>query len=197
MTVRTQARLSAAERRQQILDAAKAVAVRAGFHEISIEGVAREAGITRPVIYGHFGSLEGLLEALVERESLRALEQLAAVMPREFDRDPRGALTEALRGYLEAVEADPATWRLVLMPHEGAPPVLRERIEGGRSAVVAELARAVEVGALRSPDPELTAHSLSAVSDAGARLLLTDPDEFPVRRIMAHADWVLDLLLRP
>lgn len=195
--MRTHGRMTAAQRREQILDAAKEIALRSGFHEISIEGAAREAGITRPVVYGHFGDLAGLLDALVERESLRALGQLSALMPPTFDTDPKGALAAALRGYLEAVQADPATWRLVLMPPEGAPRVLRERIEAGRAAVVEQLARAVEVGALRSPDPELTAHSLSAVSDAGARLLLTDPDSFPVERIMDHADWVLGLLLRP
>ena len=41
---------------------------RDGFHAVSIEAVAREAGITRPIVYGHFDDLGGLLEALVERE---------------------------------------------------------------------------------------------------------------------------------
>ena len=52
-----------------------------GFHAVSIEAVAREAGISRPIVYGHFGDLRGLLEALVLRESERALEQLSSVLP--------------------------------------------------------------------------------------------------------------------
>ena len=45
-----------------------------------------------------------------------------------------------------------------------------------------------------SPDPELTAHMLSAVSDEGARLLLTDPDRYSIERILTHARWLLERL---
>ena len=75
---RVTSRLSARERREQLLDATKAIVARDGFHAVSIEAVAREAGITRPIVYGHFHDLPGLLEALVEREGARALRRLAA-----------------------------------------------------------------------------------------------------------------------
>ena len=134
-------RLSGAERREQILDVTKAIAFDRGFHAVSIEAVAREAGISRPVVYTHFEDLAGLLEALIDRESERALNQLAEVLPKQLDAsDPTDQLLAALRGYLEAVQSDPLTWRLVLMPPEGAPEALRERITTGRSAVVALLA---------------------------------------------------------
>src|SRR5918994_2855491 len=120
-------RMTAAERREQLLDATKAIVVADGFHAVSIEAVARAAGITRPIVYGHFTDLGGLLEALVERESRRALEQL----PDTYE-DLLGALT----AYLEAVRTDPDTWRFVLMPQEGAPRLLHERIAAGRPAVV-------------------------------------------------------------
>jgi hypothetical protein len=80
------------------------------------------------------------------------------------------------------------------MPTEGAPAILRERITAGRTAVVAQLARAVAagLGQARSPDPELTAHMLSATSDDDARLLLDDPERYPVDRLLAHTRWLLD-----
>jgi AcrR family transcriptional regulator len=192
--------MSAAERREQLLDATKRIVDRRGFHAVSIEAVAREAGITRPVVYGHFQDLGGLLEALVQREGVRALGQLAAVLPSELELaagDPAEQLAAALRGYLEAVLADPATWRLVLMPPEGAPEVLRNRIAEGRTAVLAQLAEAARPGlgpGRESPDPELTARMLSAVADEGARLLLTDPERYPVERIVDHARWFLGQL---
>src|SRR5215203_4671792 len=105
--------MQAGERREQLLDATKRIVAERGFHAVSIEAVARQAGITRPIVYGHFHDLNGLLEALVDREAARALEQLAAVLPHD---DRRATLTGALRGYLEAVHSDPSTWRLVLMP---------------------------------------------------------------------------------
>jgi AcrR family transcriptional regulator len=191
--------MSAEQRREQLLDVTKEIVGEQGFHAVSIEAVARRAGITRPVVYGHFDDLPGLLEAMVAREGKRALAQLALVLP---NRPPAGGsaqanLVAALRGYLEAVAADPVTWRLVLMPHEGAPAALREQITAGRDAVVAALADVVGPGlapGVASPDPELTARTLSAVSDEAARLLLTDPAAYPIERLVAHADWLLGRL---
>ena len=104
--------------------------------------MAREAGITRPIVYGHFHDLAGLLEALVERER-RARSPSSPSAPRRPGRgDPRELLLAALRGYLEAVRADPATWRLVLMPPEGAPASCTSASRAGRAAIVGQLAEA-------------------------------------------------------
>jgi AcrR family transcriptional regulator len=188
-------RMSAQERREQLLDATKAIVARDGFHGVSIEAVAREAGVSRPIVYGHFNDLPGLLEALVEREGARALTQLATVLPSDLGRgDPRESLLAGLRGYLSAARADPVTWRLVLMPPEGAPDVLREHIARGRAAVVGQLAEAIRPGfgpGRESPDPELTALMLSTFADEAARLVLTDPARYPEERILAHARWIL------
>jgi AcrR family transcriptional regulator len=181
-------------RREQLLDATKAIVVAGGFHAVSIEAVARAAGITRPIVYAHFSDLNGLLEALVARESRRALELLAVALPDDL----AGDLLGALAGYLEAVRAEPDTWRLVLMPPEGAPDVLREHIAEGRAAVIAQLASAVAPGIGQgrpSPDPELTALTFSSLSDDAARLLLTDPEQYPLERITEHAEWLIDQLL--
>jgi AcrR family transcriptional regulator len=175
------ARMSGAQRREQLLDATKAIVVADGFHAVSIEAVARAAGITRPIVYGHFEDLGGLLEALVERESRRALEQL----PDTFD-----DLLGALSAYLEAVRTDPDTWRLVLMPQQGAPRLLHERIAAGRAAVIGRLAQALEPGSAL-PDPELSAHMLSAYADEAARLVLQDYD---VERILELTRWALKRL---
>jgi AcrR family transcriptional regulator len=181
-------RMQAWERREQLLDATKTIVAERGFHAVSIEAVAREAGITRPIVYGHFNDLPGLLEALVARETARALDQLS--IPADLSGDPCEALLASLRTYLEAVRADPATWRLVLMPPEGAPAILHDLIAQGRAAILEQLAQAVGPG-LESPDPELFAHVLSAISDEGARLLLTDPERYPVERIISFAGWLM------
>jgi AcrR family transcriptional regulator len=187
-------RLTADARREQLLDATKSLAAQKGFHAVSIEAVAREAGITRPIVYGHFRDLSKLLEALVEREGVRALAQLAEVLtPALENPDPRERMEEAMRAYIEAVGADPDTWRLVLMPTEGAPASLHRQIDEGRDAIVGQLAAAVRPG-LDPPDPELTARMLSAVADEAARLHLRDSGRYPVDRIMAQVGWMLDQL---
>src|SRR5436190_145262 len=134
------ARMTAVERREQLLDVTKAIVAEHGFHAVSIKAVAREAGISRPIVYEHFGDLARLLEALINRESARALAQLAEVLPTDLaGGDPAKQLLAGLRGYLEAVRSDPVTWRLVLMPPEGAPKVLHDHITRGRTAVVEQL----------------------------------------------------------
>lgn len=193
-------RLTAEQRREQLLDVTKQLVGQQGFHGLSIEAIAKRAGITRPVIYAHFDDLDALLEAMLEREAMRALAQLAAIMPTELpEGGERGrALLGALRSYLQAVEADPVTWRLVLMPPEGAPRGLREQVERGREAVVAALAQVVGPGLAPerpSPDPQPTARLLSSLSDEAARLLLSDPDEYPIARLMRHAEWLLNQLI--
>jgi AcrR family transcriptional regulator len=188
-------RMSADERREQLLDATKDIVSEQGFHAVSIEAVARAAGITRPIVYSHFGDLAGLLEALIEREMRRALAQLGAVLPADLSTgDPREQLLAGLRGYLSAAQSDPVTWRLALMPPEGAPEILREQIATGRAAVIGMLAQAVGegMGGAPSPDPELTARMLSAFSDEAVRLVLTDPERYPPERVLAHAEWVLE-----
>jgi AcrR family transcriptional regulator len=191
--------MSGAERREQLLDATKSIVDERGFHAVSIEAVAREAGITRPVV---FGDLDGVLEALVERESGRALAGLAEILPPVGPAagDPREALLAALDGYLRAVEADPPTWRLVLMPSEGAPASLREHIDRGRDAVVGHLADVVRPGLApgrEPPDPELTARGLSAFADELARRLLTDPAGYPRERLLSFARWILESIVPP
>jgi AcrR family transcriptional regulator len=192
--------MSAAERREQLLDVTKKLVGKQGFHDLSIEAIAKGAGVTRPVIYAHFEDLDALLEAMLEREAMRALTQLAAIMPLELPEggERKQALLGALRGYLEAIQADPVTWRLVLMPPEGAPHILREQVERGRDGVVATLAQVVGPGLAPerpSPDPQLTARLLSALSDEAARLMLSDPGKYPIERLMRHAEWLLGQLI--
>jgi AcrR family transcriptional regulator len=191
-------RLPREQRREQLLDVTKQVVGEHGMHAVSIDRVAREAGVSRPIIYEHFNDLNGLLSALLEREATRALEQLTEFMPTDAGTGTEllDILMAALTGYLEAVRADPVTWRLVLMPPEGAPEFLRERVESGRAAVVAQLAALIEQafepwGGQRTPDAELTAYSMSALADSWARLMLTDPERFDLDRILVHARWAL------
>lgn len=190
--------MTARARREQLLDVTNAIVAEQGFQAVSIQSVARRAGITRPIVYEHFGDLPGLLEALVERETARALAQISETELRDLSEgDPTELMLESLARYLTAVEQHPTRWRLVLMPPEGAPEILRRSILSGRAAVLSKLARAVDPGLRRSgeePDPELTARILSAVADEYARLLLTDPVRFSRERLMLHGRWYLEHL---
>src|SRR4030081_1670346 len=97
-TIKKSPRMTAQDRRRQILGVALEMVAEQGFHDVSIEAVAQRAGISRPVVYEHFGDLGGLLEAVVAEVGERALTQLAAVMPEGApEGDPRERLVAALR----------------------------------------------------------------------------------------------------
>jgi AcrR family transcriptional regulator len=191
-------RLPAEERREQILDVAAEMLAERGFHAVSIQSVARAAGVSRPIVYEHFGGLGGLLEALVKREMGRAGEQVARTALADLSEgDPAELMLTSLSAYLNAVEQHPSTWRLVLTPPEGAPKLLRKSISEGRATVLDGLREAVRPGLRRgeaAEDPDMTARTLSAIADEYARLVLADPKRFPPERLLTHARWFLGQL---
>lgn len=166
-----------------------------GFQAISMQSVAAAAGVTRPIVYEHFGSLQGLLDAVVEREMSEARAQVSTTALGDLTAgDPAELMLQSLSTFLEAVAEHPTTWRLVLMPPEGAPPNLRKRIARGRARVLRDLTDAVRPSSLPadlSEDPEVTARLLSAMADEYARLVIADPERFPPERLLKHARWWL------
>lgn len=191
----TPRRMRAPARREQLLDVAGRLVVEQGFHAVSVEAIARGAGITRAVIYQHFDDLQALLESVIERETHRALTQVReTALTNLSEGDPKELMLESLGAYLRAVHDHPNTWRLVLMSPEGAPEALRTSIADGRRSVLARLTSAVgpALSNGHSGDAELTARLLSAISDEYARLVLTDPDRYSPQRLLMHARWWLD-----
>lgn len=185
-------RMSAARRRAQILDVTRTIVDTEGFSAVGIDRVAREAGITRTLVYHQFGGLPGLLDALVDREAERAMAGLTEVITQRppADRDP---FTAALAGLIAAADADPATWRMFLIPSEGGPPELYERIARGRAlgrARIVELVGGTDTGRALpvGPDPELTIHLLHVVGDELLRLHLRDPESYPAQRLLAECE---------
>src|SRR4051812_43701829 len=120
-------RMRASDRREQILDITHAIVDAEGFHAATINRIAAEAGVTRTVIYQQFGDLSRLFIALVDREADRAQRQFEAAIAQTGD-DEADVFAEAFAGVLRAAAAPPATWRLFLVPPQGAPPELHERL---------------------------------------------------------------------
>ena len=60
------------ERREQLLDVGRSLFAQKGFDATSVEEIAAKAGVSKPVVYEHFGGKEGLYAVVVDRE-MRAL----------------------------------------------------------------------------------------------------------------------------
>jgi AcrR family transcriptional regulator len=183
------ARMPPTDRREQLLDAALRVINRDGYGGVSIEAIAREADVSRPVIYGVFEGLGDLLGALLDRQEERALRQLTAALPAApGDRDPDEFLVSAVRSLVDAVVGDPDTWRPILLPPDGTPEAVRARVDRDRERVRAQLESLLRWGLERRGGPnafdlELASHALLAVAERWGRLVLSDPDEFSGERL--------------
>jgi AcrR family transcriptional regulator len=62
------------ERREQLLDIGRQLFAERGLDGTSIEEIAARAGVSKPVVYEHFGGKEGLYAVVVDREVSRFLE---------------------------------------------------------------------------------------------------------------------------
>lgn len=184
----TRTRMSATARRHQLLDVARDVVAAEGFHAATIERVAREAGVTRTLIYRQFGDLPGMVAALVERETEVVLDGLLhALTPVPADLGPTDVAVATVRATLEATAAAPVSWRILLNPPEGGPPELHERISAGRALARAHVRHLLtDRIAVRLPDPDLSAHLVHLVGDELVRLHVNDPETYPVERILAQ-----------
>jgi AcrR family transcriptional regulator len=93
--------MTGAQRREQLLDVGKAVFAERGYDGASVEEVALRAGVSKPVVYEHFGGKEGLYEVVVDREVQHLITSFTAALTGS---DPRVLLeqaTLALLGYVE------------------------------------------------------------------------------------------------
>ena len=195
-------RMPAAERREQLLDATLRLISLHGYGGASMEAIAREAGVTKPVVYDAFGDRGSLLQALLEREEQRALGAFAGVLPDvPSSEDPDAVLERGVVTFLEVVRSNPAAWRLILMPVDGTPAEVREHVERGRALILEQLRQLMEWGIRkrggpRGLDTELAAHGMLAFGEHAARLALTDPDQFPPERVGKFASALLAGLAR-
>ena len=192
-------RMSREDRSEQLLDAALRVIAERGYSGVSIDAIAREAGVTRPVVYGVFDGLEPLLWALLDRQEERALDQLMGTVPPDLDpRHPETGLVEMVRRLAEMVRSDPLAWRPILAPPEGTPPAVRERIARDREVVRARFEQLL-AGALDARgaglDTEVISHALIGVGEYFGRMLIEDPDRYSTERLISAVESVVEVSL--
>ncbi|MFF8606534.1 TetR family transcriptional regulator [Streptomyces sp. NPDC015346] len=103
------------QRRRELLEAADRVVLRDG-PKASMNAIAAEAGITKPILYRHFGDKGGLYRALATRHTDALLAALRAALDAPADRRERVEAT--LDTYLASIEAMPQVYRFLMHPAE-------------------------------------------------------------------------------
>jgi AcrR family transcriptional regulator len=137
---RARRRLSAAQRRERILDAATEVFAENGYAAASMGEIAGRAGVVASVIYDHFPSKRDLHIELLEHhgEELiqRSIDEIEGEEPEEIQRN-------AVEAYFRFVEEDPFVWRFLFRDPPGDPDIasawrsLHDRATAGIAGLIA------------------------------------------------------------
>ena len=157
---RQEQKTAAQRRRRELLEAADRVVLRDG-PEASMNAIAAEAGITKPILYRHFGDKSGLYRALAERHTNALLSTLRAAVDKPTN-DRRDRVEATLHAYLAAIEAAPQVYRFLMHPAEVAGDGEKGFDFGGHSAPLLrrmgeELAQVIIERLDLGPDSEVLA----------------------------------------
>lgn len=115
-------RLTPDARRRQLLEAALVVFAELGYDGASLEAIARQAGVTKPVVYRHFASKQALHVAVLQAEAEALLRALAARGRGDTVED---RVADAMLAVFEVNRAHPYAWR-VLVATRGVDPAAAE-----------------------------------------------------------------------
>jgi AcrR family transcriptional regulator len=193
--------MSAGERRSQLVEIARSVFAELGYDGASIEEIAARAGVSKPIVYEHFGGKEGLFAVVVDRESAKLLEMISSRLGPHIA--GREQIHNSAMAFLDYIEEDPSGFRVLTRDSpagfgsgtmasllsdvaDKAQQILAVNFaQSGIDASVAPLyahalvGMVVHVGAWwseeRRPEKEAVAAHLTALCYVGLRMLPRDP----------------------
>ncbi|MGQ0505851.1 MAG: TetR/AcrR family transcriptional regulator [Myxococcaceae bacterium] len=103
--MKTKKRLSAADRRSQLLQVGRIAFAAHGYETTSLDDIAQRAGVSKPILYEHFGSKEGVYAAIVDREMDGLVQRIAGSIAQG---SPRKRFESAVLAFLLYVKEEPA-----------------------------------------------------------------------------------------
>ncbi len=104
-------RMTGKERREQLLDVARALFAEKGFEVTSIEEIAHRAGVSKPVVYEHFGGKEGIYAVVVDREMQSLMDHIVNALSGGH---PRELLEQAACALLDYIEGSTDGFRILV-----------------------------------------------------------------------------------
>jgi AcrR family transcriptional regulator len=161
------------------MDAAILLFTNRGYAATSVREIVEMAGVTKPALYYHFQSKEGIYLAILEELLMLADEAIAANLVLE------GTARERLEGFLVGIfrvfETRKAEVRMMNAvfwgPAQGAPPFDFEIFHEKLKAVIAEIAaEGIAAGDLRAADPGDVTLALMGVLSFNIDLTLAHPE---------------------
>jgi len=106
------ARMTARQRREQLVGVARALFAEKGFEGTSVEEIALRADVSKPVVYEHFGGKEGLYAVIVDREVEALSSALSGALASRAH--PRQLVERAALALLGYIEDSPDGFRMLV-----------------------------------------------------------------------------------
>lgn len=165
--VRTTARLPGPERRQQLLEAARQAFAETGYHETSMNDVAKVAGVTKPVVYQRFDSKRDLyrevLEDIGERMQASVFHTAAAATT------PREQVEAGFAAYIEFVQEDPDGFKLLFSGASREDAEWAEIADGVERSIVSNIAALLAVEGMTQQHRHTLAYGVVGMAESMVR----------------------------
>jgi len=130
--------MRAPERRAQILEVARRVFGASGFHAVSMETVAKEAGVTKPILYDHFLSKKELYLALIDADLAVLHQEVRKALAAPTGNRER--IRASFEAYFDFVDEHAEGFRLLMQETVGADDDFRTRVAQVRDQTLSEVA---------------------------------------------------------
>jgi AcrR family transcriptional regulator len=168
-------------REQLILRVAGQVFAEGGYERASMDTIAANAGVSKPMLYAYFGSKEGLYLAYIERTGGELVERLVNADRADGAGNPPGRLRGVISEFLAFVEEHRDGWTVLFRELNTRRP-LAEQVAQLRSEIVAEVRRMLEGAGesswsgLAPPASEGIAEAIVGAGEALANWWLEKPE---------------------
>lgn len=129
-------RMTARQRREQLLLVARALFAERGFEGTSVEEIAARADVSKPVVYEHFGGKEGIYAVIVDREVEALLGALTGALEKRGH--PKQLVERAALALLTYIEDSPDGFRILVRDSPVA------QASGTFSSLIGDVASQVE-----------------------------------------------------
>ena len=164
-------RMPGPARRRQLLDAALPVFAEKGFSLASMDEVAERAGVSKPVLYQHFGSKRALFLELLDDVGGQLMSRLAAAT--STARGPREEVEAGFLGYFRFVAEQRAAFELLFRSGPRRDPVFQAAVARVEGAVANAIGRRISVD-LDEGHRETLAYGLVGLAEGVSRRWVAD-----------------------
>lgn len=179
-------RLTAYQREQQILDVAENLFAERGLEGVTLEDIAKAAGVTRPIIYQYHGSREGVFLACARRARTE-LDEAVRISVQRAGPDLAERIEAGGSPYFDLIKRSPQRWALVFSASAGLNAEVATELALLKTRTTDRIAAAVRetAPALGVEQAHALAYAISGISEQLGRWWFRNP-RVPKKRVLEY-----------